>query len=491
MLAVAAAFLPTLASAVETPGRDSALTGNGRHLQPVGRQTDVGTFPTGGALSPDGRFYWTVDAGRGPAAVRIVDVASGDVLQTLPIPGGYVGIAFAPDGRHAYVSGQPAEGSDKTEGLKGKGGDVVHVFAVDAKTGKATEADPLALPNARDGAAANDELPPASGVAAWPEGLAVSHDGNWLVVALGQADQVAIFDLQKGGDATLANVGRYPYGVVADPRRARAYVTNERDGTVSAVDLPSGKAVATIDVGGAYAHAEGIAADPLRDRVYVAVTDRDKVAVVDTAALKLERSVDVSRDGVFGTAPVSPTVSPDGDTLYVADAGADEVAAIALEARPASTPKPKTIIAVRSTSAIAKYRREVDEGEAGARPRPPHPRGEGALPRPRRQASPLVPARNARQAVRRPDPEAGRRLGQDRPACARAAQPRSAPRHLRQEGARRLRPPHRRRASQADPGRALPAARLHPQREAVHRPRPAADRRLPDRRRGNPGRRAS
>src|SRR4051812_987578 len=105
-----------MASALETPGRDSQLYGNGRHLQPVGRQTDVGTFPTGGALTPDGRFYWTVDAGRGPAAVRIVAVGSGDVLQTLPIPGGYVGIAFAPDGRHAYVSGQPAEGSDKTPG---------------------------------------------------------------------------------------------------------------------------------------------------------------------------------------------------------------------------------------------------------------------------------------------------------------------------------------------------------------------------------------
>ena len=60
------------------------------------------------------------------------------------------------------------------------------------------------------------------------------------MVALGQADQAAIIDL-RSGEKTLADVGRYPYGVVTDPRRPRAYVTNERDGTVSVIELPSGR----------------------------------------------------------------------------------------------------------------------------------------------------------------------------------------------------------------------------------------------------------
>src|SRR3954468_20092715 len=93
---LAAAAVP--ATAQETPGPDSALTANGRHLEPAGRLTQVGSFPTGGALTPDGRFYWTVDAGRGATAVRVIEVATGLVKQSLPIPGGYVGISFAPDG---------------------------------------------------------------------------------------------------------------------------------------------------------------------------------------------------------------------------------------------------------------------------------------------------------------------------------------------------------------------------------------------------------
>src|SRR3954454_14335266 len=156
VVAVAIAAIAAAAGAQETPRPSAALTGNGRHLEPAGRLTQVGSFPTGGALTPDGRFYWTVDAGRGATAVHVIDVASGSVTQTLPIPGGYVGIAFAPDGRPAYGSGEPADGGF-SKGLKGEDGDVIHAFDVDPASGAATEADPIPLPAARDTAAASDE----------------------------------------------------------------------------------------------------------------------------------------------------------------------------------------------------------------------------------------------------------------------------------------------------------------------------------------------
>src|SRR3954447_15946519 len=117
-LAALAAALPALAAGPETVGPQTALTPAGRHLVPAGRMTAVGTFPRGGALTPDGRFYWAVDAARGRAAVRVIDVRTGAVRQTLPIPGGYFGIAFAPNGHRAYVSGTPAD-DPSAESLKG------------------------------------------------------------------------------------------------------------------------------------------------------------------------------------------------------------------------------------------------------------------------------------------------------------------------------------------------------------------------------------
>jgi DNA-binding beta-propeller fold protein YncE len=362
---------PALAD--ERPSPSGSLFVNGRKLAPLGRMTTLGAFPTGGALSPDGRFYWAVDAGRGANAVRIVDVASGDVVQTLPIPGGYVGVAFAPDGKRAYVSGQPGDG-DLDPAAKGKDGDVVHVFDVDRGTGRATEAAPIDLPDARDGAAAGDELPQASGVNAWPEGLAVTPDSKLLVVALGQADQVAIVDLAAPKKITLANVGRYPYGVAVDPKRPRAYVTNERDGTVSVLELPSGKTLGTIGVGGprgnAYAHPQGIVADPTRDAVYVTVTDRDLVAAIDTSRLRLEKLIDVGRPEGIGAAPVSAAVAPGGQTLYVADAGEDAVVGVALADRPATNPVARRFPKARTITQIDRYRRLAAKARAKAKKSP-------------------------------------------------------------------------------------------------------------------------
>src|SRR5437016_1973035 len=104
-------LLPALAAGADSPGQPGRIrpslgtTGNGRDLHPAGRMTTVGDFPSGGALTPDGRFYWAVDSGHGRDDVQIVDVGDGRVVQVMPLPGAYGGIAFTPSGRTAYVSG--------------------------------------------------------------------------------------------------------------------------------------------------------------------------------------------------------------------------------------------------------------------------------------------------------------------------------------------------------------------------------------------------
>src|SRR4051795_3553875 len=95
LIAAAAAVvsLAGVAAADDTPSPNTQLTPSGRQLDPAGRMTQVGAFPTGGALSPDGRFYWTVDSGRGATAVRVGELATGAGTQVLPTPGGPGGSA--------------------------------------------------------------------------------------------------------------------------------------------------------------------------------------------------------------------------------------------------------------------------------------------------------------------------------------------------------------------------------------------------------------
>ena len=56
-------------------GPANKIQPSGRRLAPAGKLTRVGNHPGGGALTPSGRFYWTLSAGRGRNDVRIVRVA--------------------------------------------------------------------------------------------------------------------------------------------------------------------------------------------------------------------------------------------------------------------------------------------------------------------------------------------------------------------------------------------------------------------------------
>ncbi len=311
-------------------GPSLLLTANGRRLRPAGRLTEIGDFPTGGALTRDGRFYWAVDSGHGKDGVHVVDVTTGAVVQVLPLPGAYGGIAFSPDGATAFVSGEPRGDIEPYGPTVANGGDAVHVFSVDAASGKGTERTPIQLPPTTGGT-----MQGQGGRLGWPEGLTVTPDGHKLLVVLNQADKVAIVDLTQPVPTTqLVNVGKVPYDVAVERHGRDAYVSNELDGTVTVLDLATNTVVANIGVGGARgdleAHPEVMLADPQRDSVYVAVTNRDTVVALDTTIRKLAHSTSVERKEGIGAAPLDLAETPDGATLFVADSGEDAVAAIAL-----------------------------------------------------------------------------------------------------------------------------------------------------------------
>src|SRR5687768_65413 len=126
-------------------GPDNQIQPSGRQLNPVGKLTRLGNLPAGGALTVDGRFAWTLSAGRGKNDIRIVRVLSsnkkkvGKVVQKLPMPGVSGGIAMAPDGKVAYVSGTPQPSSTANRApadVPGADGDVIHVFKL-KRNGKA------------------------------------------------------------------------------------------------------------------------------------------------------------------------------------------------------------------------------------------------------------------------------------------------------------------------------------------------------------------
>ena len=304
-------------------GPDNHIQPSGRKLDPPGMLTKLGNHPGGGALTTDGRFMWTLSAGRGRNDIRIVDVSNGAVVQTIPMPGVDGGIAMAPDGRTAYVSGTP-ESSHKDQqspaGTPGKGGDVLHVFRYDAATGQATRDGTIGVPPPSGtpvpqalgvpggfpvGPTIPQNFPPTNTKPiSWPRDIAVSGDGSRLLVALNLSDRAAVIDT-KSRKVDYVKVGSFPYGAAVTPDGKRGFVSNEADGTVSAIDMDGKSKIKDVQVGTHLSHPEGMAMDPSGKRLYVAVAHQDLIAVVDTSSLKVERTLSVERPQGIGTEPTA------------------------------------------------------------------------------------------------------------------------------------------------------------------------------------------
>src|SRR5215210_5371704 len=124
----------------------------GRRLEPAGRIIDVGNMPLSVQLAPDGRHAVLLLSGWRECGLQVVDLAAGQITQTLSQPGAFVGLAFSPDGRWLYTSGA--------------GQDLVYRYAW--SDGRATLADSIVL-GQRDTASAKKRF---------PAGLALSADGK-------------------------------------------------------------------------------------------------------------------------------------------------------------------------------------------------------------------------------------------------------------------------------------------------------------------------
>ncbi len=155
------------------------------------------------------------------------------------MPGVNGGIAMAPDGRTAYVSGTPESSTDydqPPEGTPGIEGDVIHVFRYNAKRGRATRDGVIEVPAPDDTPPPQDFPPTRTDQVSWPRDLAISPDGKTLLAALNLAHSAAIIDTESKA-VEYVKTGRYPYGAAITRDGEKGLISNEADGTVSVIDL--------------------------------------------------------------------------------------------------------------------------------------------------------------------------------------------------------------------------------------------------------------
>jgi DNA-binding beta-propeller fold protein YncE len=281
-------------------------------LDPAGTSYDLGSMPLAMALSPEKNRVVALLNGWREQGIQVVDRSSGRVLQTIPLPAVFLGLAFSPDGRSLYVSG----GNQ----------DVIYRF--DWRGGSATLADSIVLaikPKGKDGTR-------------YPAGIALSADGRTLYAAENLGDSLAVIDLAARRVVQRLGTERYPYGVVVAPD-GTVYASAWGGYTVS-VFVPRGNGTlaedARVRVG---RHPSALALNADGSRLFVTSGSTDKISVIDTKARRVVAALDdvLPAGAGEGSTPNALALSPDGTRLYVAEADNNAIGVFDLSATTAGS----------------------------------------------------------------------------------------------------------------------------------------------------------
>jgi YVTN family beta-propeller protein len=349
-----------------------------------GNPQRLNSLPMSIAVSPDGRYVVTVNAGYGTyeshyqQSLAVMDTRTGKVTdfpddrtattgkQTL-----YSGLAFSSDGKHVYAS--MASLTDPVGDGRAIAGNAIAVYSFGEGKIAPERLIPISLQKLATGRKTKliDGVDGAMGVP-YPAAIAVvgavrskclglapgsaklkqceaTSWGDWLLVANNLSDNAVLLNSTTGKTVNSFDLSEsdavpstYPVALAVAKDGTRAYVAlwnasevvelNVRRGTVGR-KLPLLKPSDPVKPG---THPCALEMSPDGKTLYVALANRDSVAAMDVSgsgaeakfALKGYFDTRLPGQSYFGAEPDALALSADGSKLYAANMGSDAVAVI-------------------------------------------------------------------------------------------------------------------------------------------------------------------
>jgi YVTN family beta-propeller protein len=315
-IAVACALLLTAVYADSDRDQKSVRLHSGWTITPAGKHEETGDMLLGCALSPDGQTLALTGAGYAPHMLYLVDTATGKIRQSLPLERAWNGVVWSKDGSALYVSGGASPR--------------IHVFKK-GNDGNFGAVRPIDLPDLTQDASKEKEKGQA-----YVAGLALSPDGSTLYAANIATDTIYALSLPDGkvkSRKPLAQ-GARPYCLRFAPDGSVLYVTQWALSSLLALD-PNDLSTSRMLQTGNHPNDFVFAPD---GRAFVSCGNDDTVVVLDPLKGQTHEQIRVSLTprSPAGTTPNALALSPDGHSLFVANADNNAVAVIDIS-RPGSS----------------------------------------------------------------------------------------------------------------------------------------------------------
>jgi YVTN family beta-propeller protein len=297
---------PVSAAKGEAPATrpGETLLFNGWGISPAGsKHVAISDLPMKILISPDKKAIVAVTAGYNHQGLTLIDLATQELSQYLAMPEAFNGLAFSNDGSRIFVS----------TGDQG----AVQVFKY--ANGKA-EADKPIKPD------------PAAKIA-FLAGIAVHPENGNLYVCNEANHEVWELDGESLAVKAKIHVGQHPHSCVFGADKKHLYVSNWGSQSVSVIDTAKGEKVRDFTVG---LRPNDMCLSP-DGRLFIACAGDNTVHVISTVKLEAaplaasparrlwEGTREVISTSLYpqspeGSTPDAVAVSPDGKTLYVANA---------------------------------------------------------------------------------------------------------------------------------------------------------------------------
>jgi YVTN family beta-propeller protein len=287
---------------------DTNLLFNGWGVTPAGEHTLVSDLALKLVMAPDHKRVVAVHGGFNQHGVTLLDPVSRQQTQFLPLEETWNGVAFSRDGHRFYVAG----------GDSGQ----IHVFTY------------------TNGVAAFDRsvTPEAGGSEVFLAGLAV-HPGTGKLFACNEGNhEIWVLHPETLALEARIPVGLHPHSCLMGADHRHLYVSDWGSRSVTVVDTKQLRRARDIAVG---ARPNDLALAP-DGRLFVACAGDNTVHVIQTRSLETSEaaasptrripegtreiiSTSLYPDAPEGSTPDAVAVSPDGRTLFVANADNNNV----------------------------------------------------------------------------------------------------------------------------------------------------------------------